>query len=290
MPSARPFLFAGLLAFATPAVAQSSPPAAQAIIRAEYAFAADALARGTKPAFLTAMHDSAIVFTHAIPTPARPYWRAKPDPAPAEAALRWAPALAGASAVGDLGYTTGPWRIDGPDGKAVATGHFFTIWARQADGTYKWLLDNGISSPLATAPAALPTLLQVGISTERAAMGTGDQPLQVRWLDEQLSADIAKRGMGAAYAVRLHEEARLLREESAPLTTPAAIQRRLAAEPAWLLTPVGGRVAASRDLAYSYGRYQAAAAAGSYVHLWRRSRAGWQLLLEITNPAPAVAK
>ncbi|MBC7447141.1 MAG: hypothetical protein H7330_03715 [Hymenobacteraceae bacterium] len=279
---------AGFLLLAAPVSAQ--PGAARAIIAAEFAFAADALAHGTKPAFLAVMDDSAIFFPAAIPLLARPYWLAKPDPAPTDPVLRWAPALAGASHDGDLGYTTGPWRINGPDGKAVATGHFFTIWGRQPDGSYKWLLDNGISSPLATAPAALPTLLQVISSTERIVMGTGAQPLAVGWLDEQLSADIAKRGMVAAYTVRLHEQARLLREESVPLTTSIAIQRSLGTEPAWRLTPAGGRVAASRELAYSYGRYEApGGAGGSYVHLWRRGRAGWQLLLEITNSAPAPA-
>lgn len=275
------------LVLASPAAAQSL--AAQAIIAAEFAFAADARTRGLKPAFLASMHDSAVYFPAGAPVSARAYWSGRPEPAPTDPVLRWAPALAGVSAAGDLGYTTGPWQMAGADSKLIATGQFFTVWARQSDGSWRWLLDNGISSPLSTTPAALPTATLA--TPNKVPGGTGAQPLNVRWLDEQLSANIAKRTMKLAYNEQLHPQARLLREGLAPLTTKAAIAEQLYNEAPQRLQPASGRVAASRDLAYSYGTCQVAktgAASGSYVHLWKRSReAGWQLLLEITNPAPS---
>lgn len=283
-------ILAALLTSLAP-LARAQSPAIKPVVAAEFAFAADALARGIKPAFLASMHDSAVYFGGAVPGLARAYWLTRPDPAPTDPPLRWAPALAGVAASGELGYTTGPWRMDGPDGKPVATGQFFTVWARQPDGTWRWLLDNGISAPLAAAPAALPTPAQVEGGTEPTPAGTSNQPLNVRGLDEQLSADIGRQGMAAAYATRLHARTRLLRDEQAPLTTAAAVRRQLGAEPAWQLMPAGGRRSASGELAYTYGRYLVpGAAGGSYVHLWLRTRGGWKLLLEITNPTPAAAR
>lgn len=44
-------------------------------------------------------------------------------------------------------------------------------------------------------------------------------------------------------------------------------------------TPLGGDIAASRDLAYTYGTLRTAQAAGHYVHLWTREPSGfsWRL-------------
>ena len=51
------------------------------------------------------------------------------------------------------------------------------------------------------------------------------------------------------------------------------------------LTPVGGGVAASRDLAYTYGNYQIQQGAqikekGHYAHIWKRDSKGeWKIVV-----------
>lgn len=284
----RPYLFCSLAILTVTLTAQGQTPAPEVIKRTEFAFAADALTRGSKAAFLATMHDSAIVFVQAVPTRAKPSWTARPAPKPDDPKLRWAPALVGASASGDLGYTTGPWLLTAPDGKTLDTGQFFTIWAKQPDDSYKWLLDNGISSPLETAPAALPPPEQVLIGP-RGEAEKGKKTAPARVLDDELSADIARRGVVAAYASRQHAAARLLREGQPAMTSPAEIWTRLQQEGDRRLMAAGGQVAVAGDLAYTYGRYQATEAPGdhgSYVHLWVHEAGGWQLLVEMTNPAP----
>ncbi len=60
--------------------------------------------------------------------------------------LRWRPLQAHVSKSGDLGYTYGTWELSsGKPGKAhiLAKGKYTTIWRRQADGSWKVVLDLG---------------------------------------------------------------------------------------------------------------------------------------------------
>jgi ketosteroid isomerase-like protein len=71
---------------------------------------------------------------------------------PPTATLTWAPTEADVSKGGDLGYTWGryEYRDPGANGKAaVETGTYVTIWRRQADGSWKVLLDGGQPDPKA---------------------------------------------------------------------------------------------------------------------------------------------
>jgi ketosteroid isomerase-like protein len=66
--------------------------------------------------------------------------------------LTWKPSYAEASATGDLGYTWGrfEYRDSPPSGKPVlVTGTYVTIWRRQADGSWKVVLDGGNADPKA---------------------------------------------------------------------------------------------------------------------------------------------
>ena len=53
----------------------------------------------------------------------------------------------------------------------------------------------------------------------------------------------------------------------------------------------GAGVALSRDLGYTYGRYQLRSKTpdaqtlerGSYLHVWKKEKSGWKLILDLTN-------
>ena len=60
--------------------------------------------------------------------------------------LTWEPTRADIAASGDLGYTTGRYesrRRDASGNEIVRTGSYVTIWRRQADGTWKAVVDIG---------------------------------------------------------------------------------------------------------------------------------------------------
>ena len=60
--------------------------------------------------------------------------------------LTWSALFTDVSDDGTLGYNYGRYesRRPGPDGKEIVRGGFFlTIWKRQPDGTWRYVLDNG---------------------------------------------------------------------------------------------------------------------------------------------------
>jgi len=60
--------------------------------------------------------------------------------------LTWSARFTDVSDDGTLGYNWGryEWRGPGPDGQPmVRTGFFLTIWKRQPDGTWRYVMDNG---------------------------------------------------------------------------------------------------------------------------------------------------
>jgi ketosteroid isomerase-like protein len=69
---------------------------------------------------------------------------------PAGTALVWKPYKAEAAASGDLGYTLGTYelRSTGADGKPVVRyGKYCSVWKKQKDGGWKWVVDVGTPSP-----------------------------------------------------------------------------------------------------------------------------------------------
>ena len=71
--------------------------------------------------------------------------------------LTWSALFTDVSADGTLGYNYGRFesRRPGPDGNEVIRGGFFlTIWKRQPDGSWKYVMDTGAAD---RPPPALPT-------------------------------------------------------------------------------------------------------------------------------------
>ena len=59
--------------------------------------------------------------------------------------LSWEPYKAETSRSGDLGYTVGHWTLVLKD--STLYGDYYTIWKRQSDGNWKFVLDAGNNTP-----------------------------------------------------------------------------------------------------------------------------------------------
>ena len=69
---------------------------------------------------------------------------------PKGATLVWKPVRAEVARSGDLGYTIGTYVARGPGGdggEVVRYGKYCSVWKRQADGKWKWVVDVGTPSP-----------------------------------------------------------------------------------------------------------------------------------------------
>ena len=103
-------------------------------IDAERAFAADAKAIGQWTAFRKWSTDDAVMFTPQ-PTNAHEFLKDRKDP---PEAIDWWPTASYVSCDGSLAVNTGGWKR--PDG---SVGYFTTIWQRQPNGAWKWIVDAG---------------------------------------------------------------------------------------------------------------------------------------------------
>ncbi|HKP46872.1 MAG TPA: nuclear transport factor 2 family protein, partial [Pyrinomonadaceae bacterium] len=124
---------------------------AQSLVDAERAFARTSVEKGTRPAFMEFIADDGILFRPGA-VKGKQWMIDHPAPAPApnkRPVLNWGPTFALVSRAGDLGYDFGPWEAKGDinDEKPGAFGHFITVWKRQADGNWKFVVDLGISHP-----------------------------------------------------------------------------------------------------------------------------------------------
>ncbi|HEX4859414.1 MAG TPA: nuclear transport factor 2 family protein [Usitatibacteraceae bacterium] len=242
-------------------------------------FAAHSVRHGMRAAFIAYMAPDALLL-RPEPVNAQEFLGPRPDP---PIILDWRSQLAAVSASGDLGFSTGPWkRVAKADPAAPpAYGQFFSVWKKQADGTWKVLLDHGISHP---QPSLADALLRT-VELPKAPALKGDA--------EGAFADrVRKDGVRAAYRVVAHPLARLLREGVAPLEG-AALREALATMPEavnWEILASG--VSAAGDFAYSLSRYSRSGQApgrGHALRVWVRHEGAWSLLGEVETPLPEPA-
>lgn len=110
------------------------PPAAQSVSNADAAFAALAQVTGSMQHAFTAYAAQDAVQLAGTMVFGRDAIHDLLARAPL---LRWAPLVEGAAA--DLGYTVGAWHA------ASARGSYLTIWRLQSDGSWRFVLDAGVS-------------------------------------------------------------------------------------------------------------------------------------------------
>ncbi|MBX7494912.1 hypothetical protein K3172_03455 [Qipengyuania sp. 6B39] len=172
------------------------------VVAAELAFARAAQEDGQWTAFRDYSTGDAVMF---VPQAVNAHeWLAKQTD-PAEA-VKWQPHQVWSSCDGTLAVTKGAWQR--PDG---SSGYFTTVWQRQRNGEYKWVLDQGdtLAVPL-PAPDFVQTRVAkcnaeqgVGVTTFERAAETGrgasqDASLSYEWA---VMADGARRVL-----VRMHTD------------------------------------------------------------------------------------
>ncbi|MFH1852534.1 MAG: DUF4440 domain-containing protein [Candidatus Neomarinimicrobiota bacterium] len=122
----------------------------QALLAADRAFSELSVEKGVPAAFDQFMVDDAVIFRdQALPFEGREQIRKLFANYP-DATLIWEPYLAEVAASGDLGYTLGCWTFSlvNENGETrKSTGRYVTIWKKQADDSWKYVFDTGISDP-----------------------------------------------------------------------------------------------------------------------------------------------
>lgn len=254
------------------------------LIEAERNFARMAGERGVNTAFRANIADDGILFRPA-PVNGKQWLADQPNP---PGTLEWAPAYAEIACSGDIGWTTGPFHSQ--SGPNHGYGHFVTIWKRQADGSWRFLVDEGVLTKAAAGEVpAKPTR----VTHDCAALPkpTGDAFAAVQAADKSFSA-LAETGDVTKRAGLLTDDVRLHRTGSQPVVGKAAVLDALARDPQrFASVSLGGEASASGDFAYTYGRVvwkePAPEHDGHYLRIWRRTpEQGWQLVLDQVSFTP----
>jgi hypothetical protein len=255
---------------------------AEGLASAERAFAAAASTSGVRAAFLGALAEHATLFRPG-PVDGRGYTASRPDP---RVLLEWQPQRVTVSASGELGYSTGPYRLapaSSPDRRAY--GQFSSVWRRAASGRWEVLIDLGIGHP---GPQGWDLPLEIVPAGAHAAEGS------------VVAAEAAFAGAARSVDAReLYRQfgstrLRLLRDGYPSIdglaggsALPDATARR-----EWTLSDSGE--AGSRDLAWTMGRYRpagpdAAPGSGFYVRVWHVEGLHWKILSEVLAPLDEAA-
>jgi len=117
------------------------------LVRAETDFCARAGKEGIPAAFLANIAPDGVLLSAGYTKRGETVVREQYPENNAGVVLTWKPEIVDVAASGDLGYTTGPFelRLPGKDGgePVVVTGRYLTVWKRQPDGTWKFVIDGG---------------------------------------------------------------------------------------------------------------------------------------------------
>jgi ketosteroid isomerase-like protein len=284
-----------LFAFATWAQKATTKSPLHSMVATERAFAQASADKGTRDSFLMFIADDGILFRptavagkkwmleHPVPlTENRPL-------------LAWQPIFADMAAAGDMGYTFGPWEFKRNinDQKAVAFGHFATVWKKQADGNWKFVIDLGISHPQSAIPATpwVPAEIVKGrTKVEDVPVSVSREALLNR--DRQFSEESAKHGAVPAFTKFAGEGVRLFRNDHLPFVGKEAIAEALQGSTG-VLTWQAAFADASRsgDLGYTYGTYEVKtdgvlSAKGNYMRFWKKQGGEWRVVLDVADPQP----
>jgi hypothetical protein len=114
-----------------------------AVVAEELAFARLAQDKGQWTAFRETATKDAVMFVPQM-VYAQEFLKDKPNPAQA---VKWQPHQIWSSCDGSLAVTRGAWQR--PDG---TSGWFTTVWQKQKNGRYKWVLDQGDALPMPLDP------------------------------------------------------------------------------------------------------------------------------------------
>ena len=241
------------------------------MIAAEKNFAAYSVAHSTKEAFLQFIDTGAVMFEKGEPVNGFQLWTKKEK---RPGVLRWRPRYAEIAASGDFGYTAGPWTFQPVTitDSIVANGYFFTVWKKNKDGVWKFILDVGTDAgPMLNETDVLKIIKEKGRNTEASLLDAENKFIRL------YKTDTAK-----AYADFLSDKTVIAKEKTGLLNsinqwrpTPAAIPGKIE------FTIQGKGIAPGGDLGYVYGNAVLNGKKETYLRIWRHELTGWKIALQM---------
>jgi ketosteroid isomerase-like protein len=254
----------------------------QKLVETEHAFARMAADKGNKPSFLAYMTDDALVFTPQK-TNAKQFWTARQPRT--GTLLSWAPNFADISGNGALGYTTGNWefRANAKDETPAGFGDFITLWSRQPDGTYKWIIDIGVEH-------GKPDKYSTEWTSSKNAVAGAKEKIKIAPLETSEFFQLATtKGLARAYEKFADDNVRACREGKLPILGKKNVIKILKDDKAAFSFAKRGVVFGSDDVSYTLTEYERKLGEkvekGNYLQIWKFYGGKWHIVLEIFKPS-----
>jgi len=264
----------------------SQQAALQTMFETERAFAQASADKGTRDAFLAFIAEDGVLFR---PTAVRGKEWMLSHPLPPSAKrqlLSWQPIFGDMAQSGDMGYTTGPWQFkaDINDEKATAFGEFITVWKKQRDGSWRFVIDLGVSH---AEPTDISTVAQMAKTKTKANKPTDAKEL-LR-VDSELSAATATKG-AEAFISQTGDEVRLFRNNHFPFVGRSRIAAAFPTDGSvWSWQPEFSDLSSAADLGYTHGTYArknkgTLVEKGNYLRIWKQMGGKWQVVIDVADP------
>ena len=131
---------------------QSDP---QELMDVDLQFAQVASEKGISQAFYQYADQKAIILSQGQfplkgPEEIKENWQTVVSSFNSPPQLSWNPTKAEIARSGDLGYTFGTYEftvLDSLDNTSISHGNYVTVWKKQDDGSWKYVLDGGAATP-----------------------------------------------------------------------------------------------------------------------------------------------
>jgi len=247
------------------------------LVETEYAFAEATSKSSLREGFLKFIADDGVLFRPG-PVNGKGFLEnseAKPG------LLLWYPTASFISSSGDLGVNTGPWEFKNSiDEEPVAFGQFLTVWEKQSEEMWKFLIDLGISHPK-------PDEIKQGTKNPVLANKNGNTKNYNNILEIEKGLD--RSSLKDYYNSITNDETTFLRNNRMPISGEMShgFLSQLSGTAKW--ATLGGKSSEASDLAYTYGKGTALDNEMNpiyefyYVHVWINSAGGWKLLYDVVN-------
>jgi ketosteroid isomerase-like protein len=285
--------FVCLLAAAVSADDKKSSTVVEEVAAAERAFAKTSVEKGVRDSFIEFFAEYGINFT---PHPGKARENLSKRPATRSPfTLNWQPIYADASQAGDLGFTTGPYTLTDtrPNPQPTGYGYYFSFWRKQADGSWKVVIDFGIQTP---EPKAQNYAFHTTPKTtfKKASVNAEAERETLLKADREFFQTASAGGADKAFLAATTDYTRLYRNGRMPIVGASAVRAYLAEKKMTMKgEPMFADVAASADLGYTYGKFESKeegagqASQGYYVRAWKRDAQGaWKIIVDVANELP----
>lgn len=243
------------------------------MIATEKSFAAYAVANNTKDAFLKFMDTAAVMFEKGEPMNGYERWT-KREKRPG--ILAWRPRYAEIAASGDFGFTCGPWTFQPQtvNDSVVARGYFFTIWHKTKAGDWKFILDVGTDAGMMMKEIDVVKLTTQKVKATEHTLREAEEGYQ-----QLYKADESK-----AYKNYMADNVILAGDKKQLTSGNGGWKTTATSQPGTIaFSYLGGGIAPSGDLGYTYGTATRNDVKETYLRIWRHEPGGWKIAVQLVR-------